>query len=236
MPWVKRDYMGRPVAARGPSGRSTIMLQNGEGLVGFLDPAGQHYYWYDRESQSYRCAASLICCGSDLVGCPGDNERGGHSHVGVVVPAEVKFLRFNFAVQSFFSLWGRLPSLDQYDLVCRFFSERVLARSGLCLPASGLPSWVESCCVSRSPYPAERAYIHPQIRVPAETNDDFLAVLELNAYCELQRFESLESYTGRIPLDYEQVREMVTPDRTQPYARQWEPSGNFSRCGPYNHS
>ena len=39
--------------------------------------------------------------------------------------------------------------------------------------------------------------------------------------CARDRFSHVKSYTGVIPLDYDQVREKRIPDHTLPYIQRW---------------
>ena len=222
-PRIGTDYLGRPVAAQGPKGRTTILLQDFTGGVGWLDPEGQH--WYYHHDGQYACGVSQLCWRQDLDKCAGDNERGGHDHVGLVTPSVVRALRFNFVLRNFFALWGRMPSDEQFDIVARFYASRLLDESEPYWSMARRPDWVGRCVSSRFPFQSERKKAHPSIRVISGSYCVLPCVLELNSFCEYQRFRALEDYTSVIPLDYEQARCERVPDRTAPYVQRWEVTG-----------
>lgn len=226
-PRVGTDYLGRPVIAYGPKGSPTLVLQDFNGEVGWLDAEGQHWYRFSASLNCFICGSSDLYWRHDWTDCGGSHDSGGHNHVGPVNSAIIRLLRFNFVLRNFFALSGWCPNSQQYDYIARFYAARILDSSTPYLSRLDCPAWVTECVTTRFPYSSESSKCHYSIKVARNSKAPLSCVMELNSLCEYQRFAHFESYTGRIPLDYDQARNVPMPDRTLPYVQRWPIPGNI---------
>ena len=224
-PRIGTDYLGRPVLAPGPSGRPTLLLQNYHGDVGWLDIEGQHWYRFSTTLNRYVCGASELHWRHEGAECIGTNDSGGHNHPGLITPVIVRLIRWHFAIRNFCALWGQKPNGQQYNLIARFYADRILDASTPFVLRPDCPAWAIECAHTRYPYGSEFGKAHFSVKVAKNSCAPLSCVLELNSFCEFQRYSHLECYTGPIPLDYEQARDDRIPDRTLPYIQRWPVSG-----------
>ena len=193
--------------------------------MGWLDFDGQHYYYYDDKLRRFVCGVRETQWARGSAACVGTNDRGDHDHTGPCTPALVRLLRFNFTVRNFLALWGQIPDMEQFDVIARFYADRILDKSTPYCSPSEVPAWARNCARSGFPYALEAVKAHQSIRMMKKRQSPLSCVVELNSFCEYQRFGSLEGYTSVIPLDFEQARVEQVPDRTLPYIQRWSVPG-----------